>query len=127
MTSDFYRYFGDSPARLFDRGVPLIDIAAMAANLPPDSATIRALNPPDVDDVWDLQAQLMARVADELAVISYIQSRKAGGKPSKPKPIRRPGVRPEKETSTFGGEGALPIDELDAWLGEAWLAAKSRN
>lgn len=120
LTADFYRFYGDSPQRLLAAGVPLPDVAAMAAHLPPDCAVRRALNPPTADELWTLEAQLLALVFDQLAVISYVQQRQAGGKPSKPKPLPRPGVAPDRDRTTVGGDGALPRDEMAAWLGEQW-------
>lgn len=120
LVADFYHYYRDSPRRLVAAGVPLRDVAAMAAHLPPDCAVRRALNPPSPDDVWTLDAQLLALVADQLAVISYVQQRQAGGKPSKPKPLPRPGVAPDRDRTTVGGVGALPIDQMADWLGDQW-------
>lgn len=97
LVADFYRYAGDSPARLAARGVPLRDIADIAVNLPPDSAIGRALNPPDQDSVWDLHAHLGALSADLLAWVLYVLLRQAGSRAERPTPIQRPGVGPTRE------------------------------
>lgn len=60
---------------------------------------------------WALDALLLAEVADALRVANW---QRGGGKRSDyPKPIPRPGVEPE---STTYGKGAIPIDEMEAWL-----------
>lgn len=64
------------------------------------------------DNVWGLPEQLLALVADLLAVANW--QRGQGKKADAPKPIPRPGVTPE---GTKFGSGALPYDEMAEWLG----------
>ena len=86
----------------------------MAANLPPDSAVARACDP---DWQWGLPEQLMALVADLLAIANW--QRGAGKRSDFPRPISRPGVEPD-ETETIGGHaGALSLDDMRKWLGWA--------
>lgn len=117
LTADFHRFYGGSPEGLIRRGVPLLEVADCARWLPTESAVWRAVNPPDPDDAWTLEAQLLAGIHDRLAELIYVQQRKAGGKPPRPKPIPRPGVRPDRDITKFGGEGALPLPEMAEWLG----------
>lgn len=115
--ADFHRFYGASPEGLLLRGVPLLEVAAIARWLPTESAVWRAANPPEPDDAWTLQAQLLAGANDRLAELVYVTQRAAGFKPKRPKPIPRPGVRPDQDVTTFGGEGALPLPEMAEWLG----------
>lgn len=85
----------------------------MAANLPPESATMRATNP---DWRWGVPEQLQALIADLLAVANW---QRGSGKPRDyPEPIPRPGISPSKETTRIGGRGgSLSADEMREWLG----------
>lgn len=75
------------------------------------SALYRAMNPDDWQ--WGLAELLIAEVADGTHVGAW---QRGGGKRSDyPKPIPRPGVT-ETETTTIG-KGAIPIDEMNAFLG----------
>lgn len=65
------------------------------------------------DAIWTLEAQLLALLADILNVANY---QRGGGKGVKPKPVERPGVRPETRT-TFGGV-AVSASSFDAWWNE---------
>lgn len=95
-----------------ERGVPFWEVAAMAAHLPPESATMRALSPPQS---WGIPEYLLAAAVDALHAANW---QRGGGKGKRPKPIPRPGLEPEADTQTLGGKGsALPLDEMAAWLG----------
>lgn len=120
LAADFNRYYGDSPARLLARGVPLLEVAGNARWLPTEAAVWRAVSPPSPEDAWGLTEHLLAIIADRLAWISYVQQKVAGGKPQKPKNIPRPGVV-GSETNTYGKD-ALPMDEMAEWLGWATAA-----
>lgn len=45
LASDFRRYYGLSLADIRHSGIPLFEVADLAANLPPGSAIERAINP----------------------------------------------------------------------------------
>lgn len=76
----------------------------------PDTALYRAMND---DWQWTLDNLLLAEAADQLAVANW---QRGGGKQRDyPKPIPRPGVEPDSKT--YGGKGAIPIDEMAEWLG----------
>lgn len=78
----------------------MLDVAAMAAHLPADSATARAIRPPEPDDVWTLENQLLAAVADLTGGLLAISKAQFAGKRrvDMPDPIPRPGVTPTRET-----------------------------
>lgn len=82
----------------------------------------RAIRPAEPDDEWTLEAQLLALIADRLAVLVYVEAKRAGGKPPKPKPIPRPGVKPDQDVTQMGAD-PLPLDEMAEWLGWAPPAA----
>lgn len=82
---------------------------------PGQTALSRAMSPQDFP--WTLEAQLLAEAADQLRVANW--QRSGGKKRDYPKPIPRPGVEPD--STTYGGKGALPYDEMADWLG--WSAA----
>lgn len=90
----------------------------MAAHLPPDSATHRAIRPPEPDDAWDLDAQLLALIGDRLGELVAVQSAVAGGKRrvNVPDPIPRPGVE-RKGIERIAGD-SVSMDEFDAWYTE---------
>jgi hypothetical protein len=74
------------------------------------SALHRALNPNDAD--WGLSDLLLAEVADSLRVANW--QRGGGKKRDYPKPIPRPGVEPDTKVI---GKGAIPLDQMDEFLG----------
>lgn len=117
LTADFYHYYGNSPRRLHESGVPLLDIAAMAAHLPPDCATYRAVRPPEPDDIWTLEAQLLAAAVDLLGQSVALSSATFSGKKRAvpPDQIPRPGVRPKREVQSIKGDSFDSIEEFDAW------------
>lgn len=85
------------------------ELYAVVKHAPFDSALYRVQQGDDAP--WGLKEMLLAQIADEIAVSNWIASR--GKKSDYPKPIPRPGVGPTK----IGGKGALPMDEMAAWLG----------
>lgn len=66
------------------------------AHLPADSPYGRAVL--GEDHIWGLTEQLLAAVHDRLAAANW---QRAGGKGPRPKPIPRPGTRPE--IKKYGG------------------------
>lgn len=85
------------------------ELYAVVKHLPRTSAFFRVQRPEEAE--WDLHALLLAEVADALRVANW--QRGGGAKRDYPKPIPRPGVTPD---STTYGKGALPINEMEAWL-----------
>jgi hypothetical protein len=80
-------------------------------NLPRSSAYARLSAPETVE--WGLTEQLLAAAVDALAISNWIAS--GANRRDRPRPIPRPGVEPE--TTTYG-KGAIPLDEMAAWLGD---------
>lgn len=75
------------------------------------SALERAMFPDEA--MWGLDQQLLALIADSLAMQFWADhNRKAA---HKPKPITRPGVS-EADTQVYGGGSAVTIEEFDAWF-----------
>lgn len=62
--------------------------------------------------VWSIGEQLLAMLVDSTAWSNYIAQRAAGGKPAKPQPLPRPW---DAKPQTYGS-GALPYDQIDAWI-----------
>jgi len=96
-------------------------VAVCVWYLPSDCALARELNGDDIE--WDLTNQLLAAQVDVLAIANW---QRAGGKrKDKPKPVERPGMRPDR--TTYGGskDDALPLDQMADWLG--WDSWPSKN
>lgn len=70
---------------MFTGGLSWPDLIAYVRQLPPESATARAMGGDAAD--WDTRAHLLASVVDQLAVANWQRSGKKSGKP---KPIKRP-------------------------------------
>lgn len=97
--------------RLRDLGTDRLswrDLKIIVKQQPGNSALARAINGDDY--LWDIHAQLAALIVDHLAVGNWQRS---GDKRAKrPKPVERPGHRPER----FGRE-PIPMDAMADWLG----------
>ena len=78
------------------------------------SALYRALLGDDSD--WNTTNQLLAMVADHLAVANWFQTKDGQKGKNRPKQIPRPGVRDEEET-TYGKGTSMSMDEARKWLG----------
>lgn len=71
-------------------------LRVLITHLPADSPYGRAVL--GDDHIWTLDAQLLAAIHDRLAAANW---QRAGGKGQRPKPIPRPGTRPE--VKKYGG------------------------
>ena len=92
--------------------LPASALLAFVRHLPPDSALRREIDP---DVAWltdEKLALLLAHVSDQLAWLQYTLVKANGGRPKKPKPIPRPGV---KDTTQKVGRDPIPIKDFDAW------------
>ena len=107
LTADFWRYYGAGFRQLLEDGVPAVDVAAMAAHLPRESATMRAALPPSEAEAWDVYAHLLATAVDLLAGANW---QRTGRRAGKPKPIKRP--KPPKVGQDAGHE---TVDDFRAW------------
>lgn len=85
------------------------ELYAVIKHLPRSSAYYRVLHPEEAE--WELPALLLAEIADATRVANW--QRGNGRRSDYPKPIPRPGVEPDSKSY---GKGALPVDELEAWL-----------
>lgn len=66
---------------------------------------------------WTTEAQLLAGVLDQLAVLDFHFVKSKGAKNARPpKPLERPW---DKTKSRYGS-GAMPFDEIDAWMKSTW-------
>ena len=78
------------------------------------SALYRALLGDDSD--WNTTNQLLAMVADHLAVANWFQTKDGQKGKNRPKQIPRPGVKDEEE-HTYGKGVSMSMDEARKWLG----------
>lgn len=89
------------------------DIYLLLRYAPRDSPIQRALVDND-GAIWSTSDYLLAMVADAVNAGNW---QRGGGKGTKPKPIPRP------EDVKHAGRDALPVDEMQEWLGEDWFPA----
>lgn len=75
----------------------------IVTGLPRESALVREIHGEAL--VWDITNQLLASIADQLAIANW--QRAGGKKADRPKPIPRPGIEQPKR---YGG-AAVSIDE----------------
>lgn len=80
--------------------------------LPPSSAFKREVNP---DAVWEATPQLLATLIDSVAVSNYYLARAAGGRPTKPTPLPRPGIGGDHKKSGGSGVSLEVMDQLLGW------------
>jgi hypothetical protein len=77
------------------------------------TATFRSVNG---YEGWTTEAQLLASAIDSLGVVAYYGAKAAGAKSvKKPTPMERPWDKPKTL-----GSGAVPYDEIDAWMTSTW-------
>ncbi len=88
------------------------DLLVVVRQSPPGSPIDRAMNP---DHMWGLPEQLAASIVDSLRIANWMQTEDGSKNRNQPKPLPRPGVVDPDQT--IFGEGPLPIDELDEFLG----------
>lgn len=82
--------------------------------LPSGAALYREL---DVPAAWDEKTHLLATLADNGAWDLYQRAKIAGAKGVKePKPLHRPGMAPQEDTTTMKGE-SMTIEQATEWLG----------
>lgn len=106
------RWVGDGTDRLSWR-----DLLVLIPHMDGTAALAQYLT--DGESVWDVGTHLLASVLDGVNAMIW---QNGGGKGAKPKPIPRPGQAEggdpfmDDESGTFEGV-AMPIDELNKWLG----------
>jgi len=80
--------------------------------LPPDSALKQEMNP---DNEWMSgihNDMLLAAIYDQISAFQYQWMRANGGKPKKPKPMPRPGI---KDSTQRIGKDPIEITDFDEW------------
>lgn len=101
---------------MWESGITVMEIADCAANLPVDSAVVRAVNP---DYAWTVEAMLIAAAVDEMRDFHFHTLKHWGVKNLKrPDPIQRPGVKKndDVEVDQVGAsEGFESFAEADEW------------
>ena len=109
LRADFARYYGLAWLRGRVAGMGLQAVADLAAHLPDDSATKRAIG-----GGWTLAEQLSALVADRLQILIWQQTGDGQKGRNPPTPIERPGF--EDETSaTIKGE-RMSLAQASKWM-----------
>lgn len=114
LTADFRRFYGDSIDGFRSRGVGLVEVAAMAANFPPDSAVARSYRDPDR---WTRRDLLLRAIEHDLRVIHW--GNMGAKKSAFPDPIPLSDKRePREGQQQFTGK-PVSIEEMAARLGVA--------
>lgn len=87
MVASFFRYYGKTPEQLFDEGMYADDVAALAVNLPRESAVYATAVPVSEAERWGVEGHMMAKIIDLLAAANWQRS---GGNGPRPKRVERP-------------------------------------
>lgn len=77
---------------------------------PAQSAVHRALNPDDAP--WNMHTFLLAETVDTLRTLVWFKTKDGQKGRNRPKPIPRPGYRP----NVLGKSKGMTIAEADVWL-----------
>lgn len=121
---DLARYYGGLDLLDLHRGrLSWRRLRVLIDHLPPESATKTAMrlaaeadgvpetDAEPADAPWSQTEMLLAVVIDRLGDLTYVLQRAHGGKPEKPKPLPRPGVRRKKK------KPLRPLNAVEAeWL-----------
>lgn len=110
-------------ADLLRQGIRLSDIATrsgvkwrrlrvLVTNLPPGSATWRAMN---LSAAWTDEAHLMATAVDVLAAANWQRSKDGQKGTNRPKPLQRPGSAPRAGVHKYGKAGGT-LEQRMAFL-----------
>lgn len=116
LVADFIHLYNATPFDLWQSGVHLLDVAALADHLPPDCAIARALNP---EHEWDdLGNAVAVATVNELRLLRADIASFAGKK-SKPQLIERPGAEsstgPAKVDQIGASDGFDSLADMRAW------------
>lgn len=111
LRADFRRFYGDSLDGFRAAGVPLSEVADMAANLPEESACFRAMNPN-----WQHDHALELARSTEYAARWLVWAKTGDGQKNRNQP--EPYLFPweEKQDDAIRGD-LMTIDEAAEWLG----------
>lgn len=94
------------------RALPESALLSFVLYLPPDSALKTEIEPGNNWLSGQRTDMLLATVCDLLSMFQYTYLKANGGKPKKPKPIPRPGV---KDSVQRIGKDPIPIQDFDDW------------
>lgn len=127
MEADLHRYYQIDLLDLWRGTLSPRKIRVLVKHLPPESATVRALNPRTPEEEhWTTDRQLLAGICDRVDQLTYTTSilgvdQKHRNKIKEPRPIPRPGVKPPKGTGTirFGGRHGSGAKHLAGVFGGA--------
>lgn len=100
--------------RLRDLGTERLtwrDLKVIVTRMPPHKSAV-ALEQSPQDAPWGLAEHLLAELTDTQHLLLWSKTKDGQKNRDRPKPIERPGRRPEK----FGKQ-PLPLDEMHEWLG----------
>lgn len=100
--------------RLDDLGTERLswrDLKVIVKRMPPDRSALSADRYPD-DFGWTLANHLIAEAVDSLRLQLWAETKDGQKNRNRPKPIPRPGRRPEKF-----GKKPLELDKMRDWLG----------
>lgn len=93
------------------------DLKVFTKYSPVDSALFRAVHPPTEEEMWDLDAQLLAGLFDLSSATNYLLKRLGGDESAKPPELLpRPGVKKRNNPDFFVGK-PVSFEEMDALLG----------
>lgn len=116
LTADFRRYYGLSLAGIRATGIPLLEVADLAGNLPPDSAVARALDPE-----WFLTADtyLLRAIEHGIRVVAWQRTKDATLRTPQDYPTPTPLTSTEAEAARPEREkyDAMPMQEMAKFLG----------
>ena len=88
------------------------DLLVIVQHQPAKRSAIAAAESPD-DAPWGaLDTHLLAEAVDMLHLLVWAKTKDASKGRKRPKPIERPGTRPDRI-----GSKPLPLDEMKVWLG----------
>lgn len=88
------------------------DLLVIMRNQPAKDSAVAAAESP-ADAPWaGLEPHLLAEMVDMLHLLVWAKTKDASKGRGRPKPIERPGNRPDRL-----GSKPLPLDEMKEWLG----------
>lgn len=118
LAADLSRYHGLRPlSALREWGLPLSEVAAYAAHLPPDSAVARAQNP---DWAITPEALVMREVEHAVRVVAWQQTEDGHRKAPQHYPDRIPLTKAERAVAAIKsseGPDVMPVEEMAQRLG----------
>lgn len=109
LRADFRRFYGHSIDEFRGMGVPLSEVADLAAHLPPESVTFRKYNP---DYGHDHELELLRRLEFSASVLVWAQGKRK--KHDWPALYMFPW---EDDPNRVIKGDVMTTDEVDEWLG----------